>query len=95
MTGMPEERASALLAPVSFGKNFPALAEMCIRRLANRHGCHYEEDGAGRKAKRCPDPGAHARDVADMRTALEVVGLLPAERAPRDMWGNRRQGGTA
>lgn len=45
-------------------------AELCLRRLANRHG--HTRDG-------CPDPEAHARDVADMALVLEAAGFVPYE----------------
>jgi len=45
-------------------------AELCLRRLANRHG--HTKDG-------CPDPEAHVRDVADMAVALEAAGFVPYE----------------
>ena len=48
-------------------------AELCLRRLANRHG--HTKDG-------CPDPEAHARDVADMAAVLEAAGFVPYEAVP-------------
>ena len=55
-------------------------AEMCLRRLANRHG--HTKDG-------CPDPGAHERDVAGMALVLEAAGFVPYEPAnPRPRISN-------
>ena len=44
--------------------------ELCLRRLANRHGCTKD---------RCPDPVAHKRDVAAMAVVLEAAGFVPYE----------------
>lgn len=66
-----EPRTTALLADVSLGDDQWGRVERLIRRLANRHGCP-----AGR-LESCPDPQAHARDVAAMAAALGAAGFVP------------------
>lgn len=60
------------------------LAEMRIRRLANRHGHTREieehQDGDVTTitiTEVCPDPAAHARDAADLAVVLEACGFIP------------------
>jgi len=65
-----ESRTRAVLAKVALACDEAGRAELLLRQLANRHGCTREH---------CPDPRAHARDVAAMAPALEAAGFVPYE----------------
>ena len=54
-----------------------SLAELQIRRLANRHGHTRLPRRGGGWVEICPDLEAHARDVAAMAVALEACGFVP------------------
>ena len=56
-----------------------AAAEMTIRSLANRHGHTRLPRRAGGWVEICPDPQAHAADVAAMTAVLEACGFIPYE----------------
>jgi hypothetical protein len=62
-------------------------AEAAIRRRANRHGHAYPIAPDGSIRDECPDPDAHARDVADMTMLLQMAGLAPYESVPRPLRG--------
>lgn len=51
--------------------------ELTIRRLANRHGHSRLPRRSGGWVEICPDPAAHAADVAAMTRVLEACGLIP------------------
>ena len=59
------------------------LAELQIRRLANRHGHARLPRRGGGWLEVCPDPAAHERDAADLATALEACGFIPYEPGTR------------
>lgn len=89
-------RSLAVLAHADPDDSDAPDAEMCLRRIANRHG-HDRRVIAGALIEYCPDPAAHQRDVADLRQALEAAGLLGYEPAPAPKsarrYGQGRTGG--
>jgi len=79
-SGHGGDRVTALLA--SPGKTSPAsdpadeaLALLCLRRLANRHGCR--EDGCDAA------PAVHNADVACLREWLEMLAFIPYQSGER------------
>lgn len=83
MTGKPDlgdDGIVPLRGNADYLGNTPAedpLAELQIRRLANRHGHTRLPSRAGGWWECCPDAVAHARDVADMAVALTAAGFVP------------------
>lgn len=74
-------RGDALLRRLILEDGDEALAELCLRRLANRHGC---------TPRHCPDRQAHRRDAAALRDALMAAGLAPYQSAGAlTRWGVR------
>ena len=68
--GTGDDRSIVNLGHVDATPDEWADAELCARRIANRHGHAYGADEAGDV---CPDPEAHAADVALLAEVLTMI----------------------